>query len=494
MIHLEHRCDSPNTLSHGRHVHSGKTHVSNQLPIVVLRRVAGWVLLTAVVLTPLTATHSPAVAQLSASPVEEHQSKQRELNDLNGTLSEVLSRQKRLAGEIEGLSQDIAAINRALIETAKRSKSLEDGITQAELRLEEEQRNEAQVVKSLSGRRALLAEVLAALQRMGRNPPPAILVSPQDALKAVRSALVLGAVVPNIRQETDKLLADLETLSIVRLAIAQQKEGLTKALSQLSEDEARLTLLVDKKKDVSNQSEQALAGENLKAAQLAAKAGSLKELIENLENQMKAAAIAADAARTADERRAARETERLAEARQLLRSGNVPKPASAPSAEVFENTARSEPAIAFAKAKGLLPRPVSGKQIYAFGSRGQLQARNKNIALATRVNARVSSPADGWIVYAGPFRSYGKLLILNPGDNYYVVLSGMRDINVSQGQFVLRGEPIGRMGAVQVASAAPQSLGSNRPVLYVEFRKDGKSIDPAPWWMVSEIKGPDNDS
>ncbi len=99
----------------------------------------------------------------------------------------------------------------------------------------------------------------------------------------------------------------------------------------------------------------------------------------------------------------------------------------------------------------------------------------------TRPRGVVSSPADGWVAYAGAFRSYGRLLIINAGDGYYLLLAGMDQINVEVGQFVLAGEPVAVMGDTGSAPSAGAG-GRNDPVLYVEFKKDGGSIDPDPWW------------
>jgi septal ring factor EnvC (AmiA/AmiB activator) len=102
--------------------------------------------------------------------------------------------------------------------------------------------------------------------------------------------------------------------------------------------------------------------------------------------------------------------------------------------------------------------------------------------VATQSAAIVTAPSDGSVLYAGPFRSYGQLLILNAGDGYHVVLAGMSRISVAPGQTVLAGEPVGAMGEARVASASAAPLGNTAPELYVEFRKDGKPVDPAPWW------------
>ena len=98
----------------------------------------------------------------------------------------------------------------------------------------------------------------------------------------------------------------------------------------------------------------------------------------------------------------------------------------------------------------------------------------------------VSAPADGWVAFAGPFRSFGQMVILNAGSGHYIVLSGLDRVDVTLNQFVLAGEPIGAMGETVPSTAQPLPGDRTGPVLYVEFRKDGASIDPAPWWAKPE--------
>jgi septal ring factor EnvC (AmiA/AmiB activator) len=107
--------------------------------------------------------------------------------------------------------------------------------------------------------------------------------------------------------------------------------------------------------------------------------------------------------------------------------------------------------------------------------------------MASRAGAQVTAPCDGWVVYAGPFRSYGQLLILNAGGGYHVLLAGMERISVDLGQFVLTGEPVAVMGGGP-QSAAAVATGSSQPVLYIEFRKDGSPVDPSPWWASDSEK------
>src|SRR5204862_4485060 len=123
-----------------------------------------------------------------------------------------------------------------------------------------------------------------------------------------------------------------------------------------------------------------------------------------------------------------------------------------------------------------------------FGEANGVGGKSQGISISTRPGAEISSPADGWVAYAGEFRSYGQLLIINAGGGYHVVLAGMERMDVQLGQFVLAGEPVAAMASPRLASSGAADIGSTQPVLYIEFRKDGNSIDPAPWWASSSAE------
>ena len=151
----------------------------------------------------------------------------------------------------------------------------------------------------------------------------------------------------------------------------------------------------------------------------------------------------------------------------------------------LKDPGRLAPAIAFARAKRMLPLPVNGVRIREFGAADGLGGRKRAFPSPARPGAQITAPCDGWVVYAGPFRNYGQLLILNAGDGYHVLLAGMERISVDLGQFVVTGEPVAVMGG-RVQTPAAIATGSGQPVLYVEFRKDGTPVDPGPWWAASD--------
>jgi septal ring factor EnvC (AmiA/AmiB activator) len=154
----------------------------------------------------------------------------------------------------------------------------------------------------------------------------------------------------------------------------------------------------------------------------------------------------------------------------------------------FRDAARLAPAVAFEHLKGRLPLPTTGPGLRRFGAPAGYGGTEKGVSIAAKENGIVISPSDGWIVFSGPYRSYGQLLIINAGAGYYVVLAGMSRINVNVGQFVLAGEPVASMGDGTAQTAATIAIGAKQPILYVEFRKDGTSIDPGPWWARSDMR------
>ncbi|MER8992540.1 murein hydrolase activator EnvC [Mesorhizobium sp. M0678] len=375
----------------------------------------------------------------------------------------------KLAADIAAVKKDHASITAALIQSAMTEQKLGRDIEDIGGKLEGLKAQGQKIRASLAARRDVLAEVLGALQRMGLNPPPAILVKPEDALSSVRSAILLGAVVPELRQQTDMLLADLKEQSRVTASIEAERARLTAAVGEQATEKKRLGMLLEAKQKLAADTQTALAAEKQRSAMLAAKAGSLKELIASLEADR--ARKAADAAKAAEQK--------TADADKGPASAAAPTElASLPVPESNRLTA----AAPFSALQGQIALPVTGRIKRRFGANDGNGAMMLGDMVATQSGAIVTAPADGNVLYAGPFRSYGQLLILNAGDGYHVVLAGMSRISVASGQSVLAGEPVGAMGEARVASTSASKNGNATPELYVEFRKDGKPVDPAPWW------------
>ncbi|MBO9423409.1 peptidoglycan DD-metalloendopeptidase family protein [Labrenzia sp. R4_1] len=416
----------------------------------------------------VTETVDPSEVAVSSPEIEaaiaKKAKREQELAALTSDITVSSDRQAAIAREIQSLDRDRDTLNAKIINTADTIRGLETELTDTERRLRSLGENEDAVRLSLIARRDVLAEVLAALQRIGRRPPPALAVRPSDALSAVRSAILLNAVMPELRVETEALAADLEELQRLKTVIANEERRLLGDAMRLAEEKSRLELLLSAKRLEHTETVRSLEDEKRRAAELAARAGSLKELIADLESEIESAREAAEKSRQA-----------------ALDQNRTPR-----DDDPFSDPGRLAPAIAFEDARGRLPQPVSGTVLKDYGQEDEFGGVTEGQSIATRPGSNVTSPADGWVVYSGPFRSYGQLLILNTGDGYHVLLAGMDRIDAELGQFVLTGEPVGVMGATQWASASTFGMGSTQPILYVEFRKDGRAVDPTPWWARTE--------
>jgi murein hydrolase activator len=417
----------------------------------------------------------PAAAEQPAAPdapAAQIAGRQGELKSLQEGIDAAAEKRRALAAEIATLQTDRARFEGSLIETARKVDDADAKMAETEKRLDGLSAREDAAKHSLQGRRAVIAEVLAALQRMGRKPPPALLVEPDDVLKAIRTSMLLGTLLPGMRQETEALVADLTELSRTRKEIEAEKQQLDHDLASLAEERQKLSALIAARQESIGHAESDMASQRDKAVALAQKAGTLKDLIKKMEVESTAAGRAAEAARQSDEKLAA------------MMPNGIGQAQPAPS----KDPARLAPGVAFATLKGQVPRPVAGSTLRRFGEDDGVGGTEKGELVATRPSAIVAAPADSWVAYAGPYRSFGKILILNAGAGHYIVLAGMDRINVELGQFVLAGEPVAVMGDGSTKTAAAVAIGAAQPVLYIEFRKDGATIDPGPWWARPELQ------
>jgi murein hydrolase activator len=407
------------------------------------------------------APQQPAADQ-APNPADALKQRDQELDAALARARNSAEAQAKLRSEIEALGQDRRKFNAQLIDTATHVRDVEANINGSQTRLDTLNEQERALQKSLDQRRAVIVEVIAALQRMGRQPPPALVVSPEDALRAVRTAITLGAVLPEMRSQADALAGDLAALLNVRKEIVAQRDRLTNELDLLGREQLRVSLLIDQRQKKQTNAELALAGERQRATDVARQVDNIKDLIAKLEAGLDSA------------KRATRDADR-----------GIANDATHPELAALSDPGRLTPAVAFTDMRGHLRLPVNGARIREFGGPDGLGGTQKGLSIAARPGGEITAPCDGWVVYAGRFRSYGQLLILNAGGGYHVLLAGMERISVDLGQFVLTGEPVALMGGGSQVSPTGTS-GPKQPVLYVEFRKDGAPIDPSPWWATNE--------
>jgi septal ring factor EnvC (AmiA/AmiB activator) len=409
---------------------------------------------------------------------------QKKLDETSQKLQSSRAQEQGLSQDIAALAEARAKLNTDLIEAGKQVQASEAKLSETEAKLAELTDQVAVIRSSITDRKETIVKMLSAMQRIGRTPPPALVTRRDDALAVVRSAMLLAQVFPELKYQADNLSQELDGMVKLEGGIRDQRDTEKRETERLAAERSRIDKLLEEKQAKLAQSEAELTATRQAAEQQAAEETELNALIARLDERIAKAEVAQYDAEVATEKALrAREQQQA-----LATPGNEKvieiKPESTTVA--FASPARMKPAMPFELTKGTLPLPAQGKRLKRFGDADGVGGTLRGISLQTRGEARIIAPTDGWVVYAGPFRSYGNLLIINAGGGYHVLLAGMGRIDVSLGQFVLAGEPVAVMGAVLQAGQGNND--NSRPVLYVEFRKDGRPIDPGPWWAEASEK------
>lgn len=382
-----------------------------------------------------------------------------------------------------GVSPVALEISGKLVETASLIQSQEQQALDSEARLGELSLRRHGLSANFDRRRGELSELLGVLQRVGRQPPALLITRPETAVEQVRGVMLLGAVIRAVEQEAANLRAELIETEKLEAAIAKERRQISQLLADLNTEKDHLSGLLLKRHMLVTELEGDAAQASAAVAKLAARSRNANELLTQLLQH-----------RSVEAPRAKPQPEQ-----------DQPAPGQAVMAAV--TPPRLPPHAAFAargfdQARGNLMLPARGKIIASFGRANGAGGTRRGITIRTRESAEVIAPFAGKVVFAGEFRDYGQLLILEVGNGYHILLSGMSRLSGVVGQAVALGEPVGRMGGrpedgagakdgsdIQNLRDLPKDLHQQLPLeLYVEFRKDGQPFNPLPWLAVSEKK------
>jgi len=369
------------------------------------------------------------------------------------------------------LNKELRDLRRQLVSAARKTQEHEAKVSKIEDRLDELAQRMARKHEELDGRREQFVSVLMALERLARHPPEALIAEPLDTASTVRSAILLRTAVPEIEARSDALRSELAELTSLRRQANHTRQELASASAGLKQESARLDGLIDKKAALKRRADEDSKAAAKRAEKLATEAKDLRELMARLEDQRRAREKAAreEAERQAAERKKAEEEAKMA---------NLAPPPAKPEPPLGIGIGSGSEAVPITKARGRLPYPAAGRVVGLYGQTSETGMARKGILIETRGGARVIAPYDGLVVYAGKFRGYGQILILEHGEGYHTLLAGLSRIDAEIGQWLAAGEPVGLM----------ESPDRDAPVLYVELRRNGQPINPLPWLASQKDK------
>lgn len=414
------------------------------------------------------------------------------VSDIEAEAEADRERARALREKAAALAEEIRALKGTSVTLARRVQDLEGELSQLEDTFAALKARERAKLAALDRQRTQLTRTLAALQRIALRPPAALAFGGEAPVDTVRGALLLGEAVPKIEARATDLRAELADLRALRTEMAAQQARVVETRTSLDDRREEIAEVVARKRELRQELQGRSRAAAEQAARLADRAENLRELVTELSrvsesrrpetpqplNKPADAADAAEAADAADTEAAPPAAETDGTAAEAAEQGASPQPSQ------VARLVRPENVRDFPETQDSLRLPVSGRVVTRYGEpleRAGVRSSAKGIVIATRPAAQVVAPYDGKVAYAGPFRGYGRILIIEHGTRYHSLLAGLDRINAIVGQWVLAGEPLGLM------AAAPDGA----PELYMELRRTGRPINPLPWVAQSgeKVKG-----
>ena len=329
----------------------------------------------------------------------------------------------------EQLAAETASLRQKLIATAARIESLEQRKADADVRIAALSAEDQRLSAGFVNDRVAVTKLVGVLERLQHDMPPALAMRPDDALAAARGSMLIGASLPPVYAQAASLSRRIDALKRTRQALEQQEAQAADTAARLGTARGDLDgLLAQKEKEAEGAAETY---------------GNLKSRLEQVARQ------AADFQAL------------LARVKALRQEGAGSEPT------VVTVMAENSGSLAGLGRNSLL-EPVVGSVV------GASDSANPGISYATQTGAQVIAPADGKVLYAGPYHKNGQVLILEITTGYDAVLAGLGRVTVKPNDQLLAGEPVGNM---------PLDAADDR--LYFELRHGGHGQSPAPWLKLN---------
>lgn len=397
---------------------------------------------------------------------------QQKLDAVEKALQESHARQEQLTQEAAALAAEIAMLRDQSVNAAQAAQQHEASLSQLEERLTTLGADEKRKVDELAEQRDKQSKLLMALVRLAHNPPEEIALAPGDPVDVLRGALLLDAAMRPIQAHTKELSDAIAALAALRDEIAATWQRYSAEHDALVADQLRINTIIAHKADLQQRATKGAAEIGRHQEQLAAAARDLHELIDRLEA----------------ERRPHDDNQRRPDDQgsQAAAAATAPPPAAplrgSQSLTLLVQPPPADPAKPhdirpFGEARGRMRVPASGRLVRRYGESDDFGVTSKGLTFATRAAAQVVAPFDGRILFAGPFKGYGEILIIGHGDGYHSLLAGLDRVDGAVGQWLVTGEPVGVMAG-----------GSGKHHLYLELRHNNQPINPVPWLALRDEK------
>lgn len=360
-------------------------------------------------------------------------------------MERALQDQRAAEARAKGLELAASRADAALDRTAREAAALaariqesEAGIAAAEARLALIDRQRRILATRLAKRQKPVVRLTAALQRFSRRPLALSVMRPGSVKEMVYLRAMLSTTVPEVRRRTAALRGEIERGKALQREAQQALAALKGGEKQLEDRRKQLAALETRQRLASRQASGEADREAERALALAEQARDLYALVDTL-NQ------------------AGSLRDQLA-----ALPGPLIRPPRPDQSSVIADT---RPAAVRRGAPAGYQLPVAGRTVAGFGAPNSSGGLSEGLSLAPRGGAQVVAPGGGRVAFAGPYRGYGMIVIIEHEGGWTSLVTGMARVDVEVGDSVVGGSPLG-------------IAGPSRPIITVELRRNGTPVNP----------------
>lgn len=382
-----------------------------------------------------------------------------EVAKIEAEAKKVSQEHKQIEQKANKVKQELAGVQKKMLDTAKKIQASEDEVARRRAELDELQKHLAESEEKFKAENGMLIETLAALENLALRPSEAVLVQPLSPVEVMRSSLLLRGSAHALEGRASAIRESIEDISRQKQQIAARLNELEEQSKSLEAQRDDMEKLSKQKSEMYNSLSTKSAEAKKRATELANQASGLRDLLDKLEKQRKL------------EAQQQAEKERLAKAKEVEKIREANNHSLKDTGYDFDKYAEEsyKPMLKFSQAKGKLSKPAKGAIITAFHQELSKGVKSNGIDIKTSSKAQVVAPYDGKVIFAGPFKNFDTLVIVDNGEGYTTLLSGLKETYTQVGQMLLVGEPVGIMPS-----------GDNNK-LHMEIRKNNQPLNPSEW-------------
>ncbi len=329
---------------------------------------------------------------------------------------------KNIKGRLKKTKKNLVTLSRSIQRNEQKLNTLEQHITDKEV-------EQLKIRQSLESDQQSISRLILALQRIKRVPPEALIVKPGAPLETAQSAMLMSNIIPTLYKESEKLKENLKALKTLSSELKSERRKALKISQSMKDEHTKLSVLIDRRQNLYKKTNKNLQEQQAHIEKISTQAKNLNELVKKLEEDKK--------------RKKTREQSRKA---------------------IMASVTRAIPG------SNKSQMPISGIVTLKYNQKDSFGAPSKGIEIAGRGGALIVAPMSGIIRFAGAFKNYGNMIILEHAGGYHSLIAGLEKIDTVVGLNVSSGEPLGYLHYASDAQS---------PVLYYELRFNGTPINPA---------------